>query len=143
MSVSLLIASNRLPVTVEVAEDAEIATSPSSGGLVSALRGLDEPHLWVGWPGAAVPEERERDVAAALREDGLYPVFLSDADAEGYYTRISNETIWPLLHYFVGRLRFSDDAWASYVAVNDRFADTIASVAAPGARRARGRGGSR
>jgi trehalose 6-phosphate synthase/phosphatase len=134
VNASLLIASNRLPVTVDVAEDGEIAASPSSGGLVSALRGLDEPHLWVGWPGAAVPEERERDVAAVLRHDGLFPVFLSDAEAEAYYTRISNETIWPLLHYFVGRLRFSDDAWASYVAVNDRFADTIAEVAAPGAR---------
>jgi trehalose 6-phosphate synthase/phosphatase len=134
VSASLLIASNRLPVTVEVTQDGEIATSPSAGGLVSALRGLDEPHLWVGWPGGAVPEGREQDVADALRPDGLYPVFLSEAEVEGHYTRISNETIWPLLHYFVGRLRFSDDAWASYVAVNDRFADAIAAVAAPGAR---------
>jgi trehalose 6-phosphate synthase/phosphatase len=134
VSVSLLIASNRLPVTVEVTEDGQITTSPSAGGLVSALRGLEEPHLWVGWPGGAVPEPYEQAVADALHTDGLYPVFLSDAEAEGYYTRISNETIWPLLHYFVGRLRFSDEAWASYVAVNDRFADAIAAVAAPGAR---------
>jgi trehalose 6-phosphate synthase/phosphatase len=134
VSQPLLIASNRLPVTVELAEDGQIATSPSAGGLVSALRGLDEPHLWVGWPGAVVPEPSEADVVEALRPEGLYPVFLSEAEADGYYTRTSNETIWPLLHYFVGRLRFTDDAWASYVAVNNRFADTIAAVAEPGTR---------
>jgi trehalose 6-phosphate synthase/phosphatase len=134
VSTSLLIASNRLPVTVEVGEDGEITTSPSAGGLVSALRGLDEPHLWVGWPGAVVPEASEAAVDEALRAEGLYPVYLSESEAEGHYNRTSNETIWPLLHYFIGRLRFTDDAWASYVTVNDRFADTIAAVAAPGAR---------
>src|SRR5262249_43518190 len=83
------------------------------------------------WPGGAVPEGREQDVADTLQPDGLYPVFLSEAEVEGHYTRISNETLWPLFHYFVGRLRFSDDAWASYVTVNNRFADEIAAVAPP------------
>jgi len=131
---SLVIASNRLPVTLEVDDDGEIRTAPSAGGLVSALRGLGDPHVWVGWPGSAVPEGLEAEVVQALAGEGRHPVFLSDAEAEGYYTHMCNETIWPLFHYFVGRLHFSEDAWASYVAVNERFADTIAEVAEPGAR---------
>ncbi len=121
-------------MTVEIDDEGKVATSRSAGGLVSALRGLAEPHLWVGWPGAAVPAESERAVAEALRAEELYPVFLSEAEVEGHYNHVSNETIWPLMHYFVGRLHFSDEAWASYVAVNNRFADTIAAIAPPGAR---------
>src|SRR5262249_38829512 len=134
MDASLLIASNRLPGTVELGEEGEVRTSPSAGGLVSALGGLAEPHVWVGWPGTPVPEQSEQAVSDALAADGLHPIFLSEAEADSYYSRMCNETIWPLFHYFVGRLRFSDEAWASYVTVNDRFADTIAGLAAPGAR---------
>jgi trehalose 6-phosphate synthase/phosphatase len=134
MGASLVVASNRLPVVVDLSDEAEVRTSPSAGGLVSALRGLDGPHLWVGWPGTSVPSGSEEAVADALAPDGLHPVFLSDAEAEQHYTHMCNETIWPLFHYFVSGLRFSDEAWAAYVAVNDRFADTIAGVAEPGAR---------
>ena len=126
---SLVIASNRLPVTVELDDDGEARVSPSAGGLVSALRGLPEPHVWVGWPGTAVPESAEGVVTALLHDERTLPVFLTDAEAEGYYARMCNETIWPLFHYFIGGLRFSDDAWSSYVTVNERFADTIAGIA--------------
>jgi trehalose 6-phosphate synthase/phosphatase len=133
MSSSLVIASNRLPVTVELS-DGDLRTQPSSGGLVSALRGLTAEHVWIGWPGTFVPEDRRGAVSRRLRAQGWRPVFLSEAEADGYYTRTCNETLWPLFHYFVGALNFSDEAWESYVAVNDRFADTIADVAAPHAR---------
>ena len=130
---SLVIASNRLPVTVELDDDGEARVSPSAGGLVSALRGLPEAHVWVGWPGSAVPESAESVVTALLHDEGNLPVFLTEAEAEGYYARMCNETIWPLFHYFVGGLRFTDDAWSSYVTVNERFADTIAGIADRGA----------
>ena len=130
---SLVIASNRLPVTVELDDDGEARVSPSAGGLVSALRGLSEAHVWVGWPGSAVPESAESVVTALLHDEGNLPVFLTEAEAEGYYARMCNETIWPLFHYFIGGLRFTDDAWSSYVTVNERFADTIAGIADRGA----------
>jgi trehalose-6-phosphate synthase len=55
MANTLINVSNRLPVTVE--EDRIIK---SSGGLVAALEGLPEGQYktkWIGWPGAAFPEE--------------------------------------------------------------------------------------
>jgi trehalose 6-phosphate synthase/phosphatase len=129
----LVIASNRLPVTLALGGD-EIGVEPSSGGLVSALRGARRAYTWVGWPGTAVPEELEQAAERAVEATGCRPVFLSEAEEESYYGRICNDTIWPLFHYFVDRLRFTDQDWATYVAVNDRFADTIAAISAPRAR---------
>ena len=40
---------------------------------MSALRGLSEPHVWVGWPGAAVPESSEAEVVEALERRGPVP----------------------------------------------------------------------
>jgi trehalose-6-phosphate synthase len=62
---TLINVSNRLPVTVE--EDRVIR---SSGGLVAALEGLPEGQYetkWIGWPGAAFPEEsRRQEIARKL-----------------------------------------------------------------------------
>ena len=127
----LVIASNRLPVVVSVS-DGEVALDPSSGGLVAALRANPQPHLWVGWPGTVVPEELEQSVREALAVESCLPVFLSDDDERDFYDRICNGALWPLFHYFVDRFGFTDQAWRTYVAVNERFADTIAELSAPG-----------
>ena len=128
----LLIASNRLPVVVSVG-GGEVGLDPSSGGLVAALRATSEPNLWVGWPGIVVPGELEGRVSDALAAESCRPVFLSADDERDFYERMCNNALWPLFHYFVDRFRFTDQAWRSYVEVNERFADTIAEAAAPGA----------
>ena len=128
----LLIASNRLPVVVSIAGE-KVTLDPSSGGLVAALRATSEPHLWVGWPGTTVPGELEGAVEAALAPEGCKPVFLSADEERDFYGLMCNDALWPLFHYFVDRFRYTDEAWQSYVEVNERFADTIAETAAPGA----------
>ena len=56
---------------------------------------------------------REPRSASGSRADGLYPVFLSTEEEEGFYGRICNDSIWPLFHYFVGPASASaQDAWA-------------------------------
>jgi trehalose-6-phosphate synthase len=77
---TLINVSNRLPVTVE--EDRVIK---SSGGLVAALEGLPEGQYktkWIGWPGAAFPEEsRRQEIARKLAEEhGCVAVFLSQEE---------------------------------------------------------------
>ena len=128
----LIIASNRLPVVVST-EGAKVALETSSGGLAAALRATPEPHLWIGWPGAVVPDELEAAVSRALAAESCRAVFLSAAEERNFYERMCNDALWPLFHYFVDRFRFTDEAWQSYVAVNERFAETIAAAAAPGA----------
>lgn len=65
---TLINVSNRLPVTVE-----EDRVTKSSGGLVAALEGLPEGQYktkWIGWPGAAFPEEnRRQEIARSLAEE--------------------------------------------------------------------------
>jgi trehalose-6-phosphate synthase len=63
---TLINVSNRLPVTVEGDK-----ITRSSGGLVAALEGLPEDQYktkWIGWPGAAFPEEGRRLEVARLLE---------------------------------------------------------------------------
>ena len=69
-----------------------------------------------------------------LEADDLVPVFLDTADEESFYNRICNSAIWPLFHYLPERFSFSHEEWDRYVAVNERFADTIAECCAPGGR---------
>ncbi|HEY4348699.1 MAG TPA: bifunctional alpha,alpha-trehalose-phosphate synthase (UDP-forming)/trehalose-phosphatase [Gaiellaceae bacterium] len=126
----LVIASNRLPITLNL-EGPELGVEPSSGGLVTALQGAHRPHVWVGWPGAFVPDERKEEATRRIVEEGCEPVYLTEAEEDDFYGQICNDSLWPLFHYFVDRLRFTREAWATYVAVNERFAEVIARVSAP------------
>jgi trehalose 6-phosphate synthase/phosphatase len=129
----LVIASNRLPISLSLSDGA-YTSERTSGGLVSALRGVHGPHKWVGWPGTLVPEENQAEVAASLAPDGLFPVFLSAEEQEDFYDRICNASIWPLFHYLPDRFSFAQSAWERYVEVNDRFVDTIVEQSPLGAR---------
>ena len=128
----LVVVSNRLPIRLEVDGD-EWSATPSSGGLVTALRGLEEKPLWVGWPGAEVPVALQEGVRQKLEQDGLEPVFLVEAEEKLYYRGFCNTALWPLFHYFTSSVAYVEAEWQAYVAVNERFAATVARVAPPGA----------
>jgi trehalose 6-phosphate synthase/phosphatase len=122
---TLINVSNRLPVTVE--EDRVIR---SSGGLVAALEGLPEGQYetkWIGWPGAAFPEEsRRQEIARKLAEEhDCVAVFLSQEEATAFYEGFSNSSIWPLLHYLPNYLRYEPAWWQHYQNVNRTFAEKV------------------
>lgn len=129
----VVVVSNRLPVRL-VVEGGRSSFEPSSGGLVSALGSADDLRGWVGWPGAAVAPGRARSVRRALERRRLHPVFLDEDEIEGFYDRICNDTLWPLFHYFIDRLRITEEAWQRYVDVNRRFAEVALAAAGDGAR---------
>ena len=83
----------------------------------------------MGWPGATVPPGRTRAVRRSLERRGLYPVFLDEDEIDDFYGRICNDTLWPLFHYFVDRLRITEEAWQRYVDVNRRFAEAALAAA--------------
>ena len=130
-NVDLVIASNRLPVQVTLA-DGKVSTARTVGGLAAALRGLRGSHRWVGWPGTVIQPEYEIRVRKRLATSGLRPVFLSAEDEESFYGRICNDSIWPLFHYLPDRFSFSQEGWDRYVEVNERYADEIAEQCTPG-----------
>jgi trehalose 6-phosphate synthase len=130
----LVVVANRLPVTAS--QDHDVPFSPSPGGLVGAVwpalrvRG----GTWVGWPGST---DSTDGASASLPDDlegvRLEPVELSADDYEAYYEGFSNATIWPLYHDAIRAPVFDHRWWPAYQAVNERFADEVAAVAAPGA----------
>jgi trehalose 6-phosphate synthase len=61
------------------------------------------------------------------------PVHLTEREHSGYYAGFSNSTLWPLYHDAIFVPQFQESWWKSYVAVNQRFASTVCSVAADGA----------
>ena len=109
------------------------ASSAASGGLVGGAPGRARRRDWVGWPGCVVPAALEAEAwRARLATDELFPVFLTADEEEDFYGRVCNDTLWPLFHYFPDRLRITPEAWARYVEVNERFADTIVEHCEPG-----------
>jgi trehalose 6-phosphate synthase/phosphatase len=129
---TLINVSNRLPVTVE-----EDRITKSSGGLVAALEGLPADQYrtkWIGWPGAAFPEEKRRqEVGRKLDEEyGCLPVFLGQEETTAFYEGFSNSSIWPLLHYLPNYLRYEPAWWEHYQNVNRTFAEKVLEVAKEG-----------
>lgn len=120
---SLIVVSNRLPVTVGR------TIEKSSGGMVSALEGLGDNYdfQWIGWAGGVVESPRRREeISAELRQRfNFTALFLSREDAQDYYAGFSNSSLWPLLHYMPSKMRYRKRWAASYRAVNQRFAKAV------------------
>jgi trehalose 6-phosphate synthase len=127
----LVIVANRLPVDRIVKADGSSGWRRSPGGLVSALAPVMAANqgAWIGWPGDVM------DKCEIFEHEGitLVPVGISQLEYEEYYEGFSNATLWPLYHDVVAKPEFHREWWDAYVAVNRRFAETAAQVAAPGA----------
>lgn len=126
-----MIVSNRLPVDRVTDDDGEASWRPSPGGLVTALQPVmrAEDGVWIGWAGIA-DEEFEPFEADGIN---ILPIPLSEQDLQEYYEGFSNDTLWPLYHDVIAQPSFHREWWERYVAVNRRFADAAAGVAAKGA----------
>lgn len=125
----LILVSNRLPVTVKVEGD-DFAVKPSSGGLVTGLRGPHESSggNWIGWPGdvSGLSEEQRAALDRQLASMRLQPVHLSAAEVSGFYDGFSNAVLWPLFHYLLDRIPPTSHEWDIYRSVNEKFADAAA-----------------
>lgn len=138
----LLVVANRLPITVSRDAAGEYQFKMSSGGLVSALVSVRDklPFVWIGWLGKEIPPEDQPGIKRRLlAEYRCLPVFLTDALADKFYSGMSNDVLWPLLHYEVdvsGAHVFDWALWDAYKAANALFAEAVLSVAAAGRRRA-------
>ncbi len=119
-----VVVANRLPVD----RDADGGWRRSPGGLVTALEPVmrKSDGAWVGWAGKPDLELEPFDA------DGthLVPITLSAEEVELYYEGFSNDTIWPLYHDVIAAPRYRREWWNAYVAVNRRFAEAAAEVAA-------------
>ncbi len=125
----LIVVSNRLPVTLRRHGDSW-RIKASSGGLVTAMDPIlrRTNGLWIGWPGESTrigdPRRQEAINRWAEREEYVIvdiPQKMADLFYEGY----SNQTIWPLFHYFPFLLSYDPRSRKAYEDVNKRFRDVV------------------
>src|SRR6266568_8312627 len=132
VTMTLLLVSNRLPVTLKrVGDRLDVRVNP--GGVAAGLASFYREHgaRWFGWPGDVAPSE-SREIATRLaKEFDCHPVFLSKHLARSFYAGFSNGTLWPLFHSFSTYARYSASEWAAYREVNERFADEVAHALRP------------
>jgi trehalose 6-phosphate synthase/phosphatase len=126
----LLIASNRLPLTVKL-ERGEPAIVHSAGGLATGLRRIHQAcdSLWIGWPGdvSRLDSIQREKVDRSFKENRLVPVNLTQAEIARHYEGYSNGVLWPLFHYATDKIRRDSwRDWKVYTAVNQKFAEIAA-----------------
>ncbi len=129
----LIIISNRLPV--KATEDAGgLKLVPSDGGLATGLDSLrtDLDKHWVGWPGLYIDDESTRgELAGELEKMKFHPVFLTADQIANYYEGYSNDTLWPLCHYFFSYIRYEESYWEAYREVNALFCEKALELIGP------------
>ncbi len=126
----VLIVSNRLPIKISHKEGS-ISYQTSEGGLATGLDSIYKQgnNLWIGWPGAEVQESEKKKVTDDMTEQNLCPVFLNQQEINDFYEGFSNETLWPLFHYFPTYTTYDPQYWETYKKVNQKFADAIVKSA--------------
>jgi trehalose 6-phosphate synthase len=135
---TLIIASNRGPVTLQHNKSGVLEYQRGSGGLVTALTGVLQ-HAEARWIACAQTEEdrawERGEVPLVESDEKLWVQFLAPSEAayEGYYGVIANPLLWFLQHsmWNIFREPTIDQAvwqhWENgYVAVNMLFAEAIA-----------------
>jgi trehalose 6-phosphate synthase/phosphatase len=133
---NLIIVSNRLPLQISINDD-HIDITPSVGGLATGMKSVYKTYnsKWIGWPGFAanqLPEAMAPRLEKMLLDEGCLPVYLSEQEIEQYYYGFTNETIWPLFHYFTQYCKHDQEQWESFVKVNQKFAEKVLEVIKPG-----------
>ncbi len=131
---SMIVVSNRLPVSLSFEKDG-LKAHTSSGGLVSAMSGVQRelPFTWIGWPGVSFPINQHEEVKNLLSPKHFVPVFISKEQEKHYYHDFCNSTLWPLFHYFTDRMKQLTSSWKAYTEVNQLFASKVIENAQEGA----------
>jgi trehalose 6-phosphate synthase len=129
----LVIVSNRLPRAGAAGSRGPI--EPLPGGLISALFGAASRYpecLWFGWNGRAADRARTAPLTRqSIRGIDLAGFPLAQEDVDGYYLGFCNETLWPLLHCFQGRVRIHPEQETSYRRVQIEFARRLLPLLDP------------
>lgn len=114
--------------------DGQLSLKPSPGGLATGLSSVYQQgnNVWLGWPGSSdFTEKEKKSVTQQLHADNMSPVFLNKEEVQGYYEGFSNDTLWPLFHYFTEFAHYSQDLWDMYEAVNRKFCESVLQIANP------------
>ncbi|MEO3473447.1 trehalose-6-phosphate synthase [Roseomonas sp. CAU 1739] len=115
----LVIVSNRVPPP-------RAGSGASAGGLAVALQSFVEPGtLWFGWSGRVVDKPSDTPRMAEGQGVSYATIDLSGVDYDRFYVGFANSSLWPLLHFRLGLMRYRREDFEGYLAVNGDFADAL------------------
>jgi trehalose 6-phosphate synthase len=142
---SLIIASNRGPLTFERSKAGKVRRRRGTGGVVSAVSAISRyaNPVWICSPMSSVEREMARETPGQLIAHStkdydfrLRFVLAKEETYEKYYSTISNPLLWFLQHYMWDVPRspsFTPEmwsAWQSYQEVSQAFAKAVAEEVA-------------
>ena len=125
----LIIMSNRGPYHIHMTKQG-IKREKTVGGLVTSILPMVERSggVWIAWgdPAGRYPSSNKQ-LNFDLRYIGLTP-----EEFKGYYLGLANSALWPLCHYFLGRVHYDNSQWQMYEQVNRKFAQVALEEAQAG-----------
>lgn len=127
-----LLVSNRLPISFN---EKKQEFTPSSGGLVSAIQGLNPEIIgydfeWMGIMTDDISKENiEKLKQTTFGDIKCHPIIVSHKNYDSYYNKYCNNVLWPLFHYERSIVQHSNKGWASYQEVNRLVAESIIAEA--------------
>ena len=131
----VIIVSNRLPISIGRAANGSFTYNHTSGGLGTAIASLNLAggHLWIGWPGIASDDltesEKEQITNHLIDTYDYIPVFQTKQQISDFYEGYSNDTLWPLFHYFPEKANYQDRYWQAYQQVNELYRQAVENFA--------------
>jgi trehalose 6-phosphate synthase len=146
---SLIVASNRGPVSFRRSRSGKIRRRRGAGGVVSAVSAISRyvNPVWVCSPMSSVDREMAEETPGELipysTTDYSYRlrfVLIDEESFEQFYSTVSNPLLWFLQHYMWDVARAPTftpetwDAWEGYQRVNRAFAEAIAEEVATAGR---------
>ncbi|MCF8253196.1 MAG: bifunctional alpha,alpha-trehalose-phosphate synthase (UDP-forming)/trehalose-phosphatase [Bacteroidia bacterium] len=128
----LHIISNRLPFKVSE-DESEFSLIESVGGLATGLSSVYKQlgGNWIGWAGISSENYNESQLEKIdylLKKENCLSVHLTSHEIDYYYEGFSNNTIWPLFHYFAQYAEFNYEKWQVFKDVNQKFADAALEI---------------
>jgi trehalose 6-phosphate synthase/phosphatase len=98
----------------------------SIGGLATALGSVMDtyPMLWIGWAGTQKKLSKKQLTKLHFPEQ-LIPVAISKRLLNGYYYRLSNGVLWPIMHGIKPAKLSQEADWKATREVTTRFAAAI------------------
>jgi len=132
----VMVLANREPYIHERGSDGTVQIRHPASGLVAAI----EPVLracsgvWIAHGSGSADRtvvDNKDHVRVPPGEESyeLRRVWLSEQEERGYYYGLANEGLWPLCHLAHARPIFRGTDWATYEAVNRRFAEAVCDEA--------------
>lgn len=121
----LVIVSNRVPPP-------RAKGAASAGGLAVALQSFVTPGtLWFGWSGRVAEQSSKKPKMVDGAGVTYATIDLGAEDYDRFYVGFANSSLWPLLHFRLGLMRYRREDFEGYLSVNAAFADALVPMLQP------------